>query len=265
MSAALLNKQALEMLSSTPANIVDPIFPQSKEFGKRVRFICSPPTSPVLGPKRPRGGAPVVTPDSKPRDCSFDIPALSLDGSGSPRTKRIKFYSSLAAVREESASAMLPPCSSCNSATVVSCRGKAFERSDLDYFEPCEGTVCLDCSAPRCGTCDAPIRALPFCKSCLEMVVYESGSYVANVQPYAKFLCKGGGDDCCCNALICDACHAGTDHVAAVAATHNKLAASSTDDGRDSDDEFKYVLQEPITKDSRLCEDCVARLHDLTK
>ena len=142
----------------------------------RDRFICSPPQSPTLGAKRP----PVVTPDAKPRPYAIEAlpPALSLDGS--PRTKRIKFYSSLSAVREEGpapAGAAAAPCGNCGSARTTACRGRAFERSDLDYFEPCAHAVCLDCDAPPCGSCGSPITALPFCKACLEMVVYEAVSY----------------------------------------------------------------------------------------
>ena len=36
---------------------------------------------------------------------------------------------------------------------------------------------------------------LPFCRACVEMVVYESGSFVADKPEYAQYLCQGGGAD----------------------------------------------------------------------
>ena len=245
-----LNSVALEHLMSTRAAIVDPVFPSSKEFSKRVRFICSPPSSPAAGFRRP----PVVTPDAGPLPWEAEAlpPPLSLDGS--PKAKRVKFFTSLSAVREEPAAAEGPPepssCGSCGAAPVA-CRGTAFARSDLDYFEPCAGSVCLECGAPPCGSCGAALVALPFCGPCLEMVQHEAGSHVARDSSFAKYLCKGGGGDCRCNALVCDDCHS---EVAALAATGRVLEV---------EDAHKYVLQEPITKDTRLCDDCVCRLHDI--
>ena len=117
--------------------------------------------------KRKSPGVLPVTPDSRPADCVMP-PPLELDECGSP--KRIRFYSSLSSVREHGG------CTKCGGDT-IKCRGHAFDRSDLDYFEPCAGRVCLECDAPECGTCAQPMP-LPFCRACVEMVVYESGSFV---------------------------------------------------------------------------------------
>ena len=124
-------------------------------------------------------------------------PPLELDECGSP--KRIR---GLLVPKFRARAWRLPKCGG----DTIKCRGHAFDRSDLDYFEPCAGRVCLECDAPECGTCAQPMP-LPFCRACVEMVVYESGSFVADKPEYAQYLCKGGGDDCCCNALVCDDCH----------------------------------------------------------
>ena len=244
-----LNAAALEMLNSTPVCIKDPVFGEAAAERRRVTFVCSPPGTPVQG-KRKLGGT-VVTPEAHPRKWEREgaPPPLDLDAPQG-RGKRVKFYSSLSAVREEA-----PACPRCGGAQVP-CQGHAFERSEMDYFEPCEGAVCLACDAPRCETCEAPVAALPFCKACVEMVSYEAGSYVADNRAYAKYLCKGGGDDCQCNVVVCDKCHASTDHVAHLGPA---VAAAAHDD-----DVLKYLVQEPITEDTRLCDDCCQRLHVAT-
>ena len=281
-----LNEHALQKLNCTPAAITDPVFSESvEEMSRRVKFVCSSPpgaprtlrgaaatpVSPLLGKRRLDRSPPrspdalgvrlpsVVTPDNKPRDWARDVeapPALDLDGS--PRAKRVKFYSSLAAVKEEAPEAA-PHCATCGGATAP-CRGKAFERSDLDYFEPCAGHVCLRCDAPACAECGGDVQALPFCAACLEMVQHEAGSFVAHVQPYSRYLCKGGGDDCKCNAIICDGCHAKHERGAELADLGLDGTRYLTDD-----DELKYCLQEEVTDDTRLCGDCFDRVRDVAK
>mmetsp|Transcript_14466 Transcript_14466/g.43197 ORF Transcript_14466/g.43197 Transcript_14466/m.43197 type:complete len:270 (+) Transcript_14466:232-1041(+) len=258
-----LNAKALEHLTSSPVHVTESVF-QRPSAEPKYKFVCSPPASPDQKRK-----APAVTPDAGPRGVDALPPPLDLDGS--PRAKKYRFVCSLAAVSEEAqgreeevedskefddaepAAGHYGPCDKCGAPGLAACQGAGFARSELDYFNPCEGSVCLECAAPECGECGEKIRALPFCEACLEMVQYESGSHVAGVPAYAKYLCKGGGDDCCCNALVCDKCHARADHVAAFAAAHEALGPGK----------LKYVLQEPITQHTRLCGGCTGRLTSL--
>ena len=241
-------------MASRPA-ITDPVFPNKDRGGPKITFVSRPranvvaPMSPASPAKRKSPGVLPVTPDSRPADCVMP-PPLELDECGSP--KRIRFYSSLSSVREHGG------CTKCGGDT-IKCRGHAFDRSDLDYFEPCAGRVCLECDAPECGTCAQPMP-LPFCRACVEMVVYESGSYVADKPEYAQYLCKGGGDDCCCNALVCDDCHDKTTgtRTAAYASALKATRASAL-----KENPLKYVVQEAVTAKTRLCEDCVERLEAL--
>ena len=231
------------------------VFPNKDRGGPKITFVSRPranvvaPMSPASPAKRKSPGVLPVTPDSRPADCVMP-PPLELDECGSP--KRIRFYSSLSSVREHGG------CTKCGGDT-IKCRGHAFDRSDLDYFEPCAGRVCLECDAPECGTCAQPMP-LPFCRACVEMVVYESGSFVADKPEYAQYLCKGGGDDCCCNALVCDDCHDKTTgtRTAAYASALKATRASAL-----KENPLKYVVQEAVTAKTRLCEDCVERLEAL--
>lgn len=227
------------------------IFPD-KENAPKITFIARPRVA-VVAPVDL--GSPVakrklcvlpVTPDSRPADCLMP-PPLELDEC----PKRVRFYLSLSSVQEHE-------CDTCGHET-TKCQGHAFDRSDLDYFEPCAGRVCLTCEAPSCGACATPLP-LPFCGACLEMVVYESGSFVAQEPKYAQYLCKGGGDDCCCNALVCDACHDKTTgtRAAAYAGALKATRASAVEE-----DPLKYVVQEALTAQTRLCEGCVGRLEAL--
>lgn len=230
------------------------------------KFVCrspAPAPSSPLGSKRPALVA-VVTPPTRAREDEAP-PRFELDGS--PK-KRVRFYSSLSLVSEDedqaAAAAAEEPapkaCARCGRAATP-CRGVHFDRSDLDYFEPCARDVCLECDAPECGECGKPIKALPFCKACTEMVVYEGGSYVADVPQHAAYLCKGGGDDCCCNALVCDECHARSDREGVVEVVADARARA---DARGKGPEpFKYVLQEDITEHTRLCTNCVDRVSAL--
>ena len=231
------------------------VFPNKDRGGPKITFVSRPRAN-VVAPvnmgspaKRKSPGVLPVTPDSRPADCIMP-PPLELDECGSP--KRIRFYSSLSSVREHGG------CTKCGGDT-IKCRGHAFDRSDLDYFEPCAGRVCLECDAPECGTCAQPMP-LPFCRACVEMVVYESGSFVADKPEYAQYLCKGGGDDCCCNALVCDDCHDKTTgtRTAAYASALKATRASAL-----KENPLKYVVQEAVTAKTRLCEDCVERLEAL--
>ena len=242
-----------EELAQTPSTTQ--VFPNKDRGGPKITFVSRPRAN-VVAPvnmgspaKRKSPGVLPVTPDSRPADCIMP-PPLELDECGSP--KRIRFYSSLSSVREHGG------CTKCGGDT-IKCRGHAFDRSDLDYFEPCAGRVCLECDAPECGTCAQPMP-LPFCRACVEMVVYESGSFVADKPEYAQYLCKGGGDDCCCNALVCDDCHDKTTgtRTAAYASALKATRASAL-----KENPLKYVVQEAVTAKTRLCEDCVERLEAL--